>query len=149
MRVAVQSGAVDRIVLAAVLIVVACAVAYALNRRRPQPPTQAKVAVPAQLDRADFPGIDRPWLVVVWTSATCASCERATAKARLLENADTAYVEVAWQDRRDLHDRYGVDDVPLLVLADAEGVVKVSFVGVPELGDLVGAVAAARGEPAT
>lgn len=130
--------------LAAVLIVVACAVAYVLSRRRPQAPTQAKVPVPAQLDRADFPGADRPWLVVVWTSQTCASCERATAKARLLENDEVAYVEVPWQERRDLHDRYHIEDVPLLVLADGDGVVKVSFVGAPELGELVAAVSAAR-----
>ena len=134
----------DRLVLAAVLIVVACVVALLLGRRRPQAPTQAKVAVPAQLDRADFPGPERPWLVVVWTSQTCASCERATAKARLLENDEVAYVEVPWQERRDLHDRYHVADVPLLVLADADGVVRVSFVGAPELGELVTAVAEAR-----
>lgn len=131
-------------ILAAGLIVVAVVVAAILNRRRPEPPTQDRVAIPAQLDRADFPGAEAPWLLVVWTSATCDSCARATAKAALLESSQVAYVEIPWQERRDLHDRYGIDTVPLIVLADAEGVVQVSFVGTPNFTDLVGAVAEAR-----
>ena len=134
----------ERVLIAGLLVVVAAMAAVVLSRRRPEPPTQERVAVPAQLDRADFVGADRPWLVVVWTSATCDSCARATAKARLLESPQVAYEEVAWQQRRDLHDRYRVDTVPLMVLADAEGVVKVSFVGAPNFTDLAGAVAEAR-----
>jgi hypothetical protein len=136
---------VERVVIAAGLVVIAAAIAAVLNRRRPQPPTQERVAVPAQLDREDFPESDKPWLLVVWTSQTCESCARATAKAKLLEGPAVGYVEVPWQERRDLHERYGVEDVPLLVLADQEGVVQVSFVGTPEFADLAGAVAAARG----
>lgn len=134
----------ERVVVAGVLIVVAVVVAAVLNRRRPEPPTQDRVAIPAQLDRADFPHPEVPWLLAVWTSATCDSCARATAKAVLLESPQVAYTEIAWQDQRDLHDRYGVDTVPLIVLADAEGVVRISFVGAPNFTDLVGAVAEAR-----
>ena len=134
----------ERVLIAAALVVVAGAVAFVLNRRRPQAPTQGPVPVPAQLDRDDFPDAGKPWLVVVWTSATCASCARATAKAGALRSESVAYVEVPWQERRDLHDRYGVEDVPLIVLADHEGVVRASFVGAPEFGDLVTAVAAVR-----
>jgi len=133
---------VERVLIAAALVVVAGAVAYVLNRRRPQAPTQGRVPVPAQLDRADFPDGEKPWLVVVWTSATCESCARATAKAGALLSDSVGYAEVPWQERRDLHDRYGVKDVPLIVLADREGVVRASFVGAPEFGELVAAVAA-------
>ncbi|MHB8663075.1 MAG: hypothetical protein ACYDH6_10360 [Acidimicrobiales bacterium] len=138
----------DRVAIALGLFAVASVVAVVLGRRRPQPPTQAKVAVPAQLDRADFPDADRPWLVSVWTSLTCASCEAMTAKARLLSGDEVAYVEIPWQERRDLHDRYHITDVPLLLLADADGVVRVSFVGTPELGELYDAVAEARQQAA-
>jgi len=137
---------VERVVIAAALIVVAAAAAVILNRRRPQPPTQGRAPVPAQLDRGDFPDQDTPWLLVVWTSRTCASCEGALERARLLASPAVACVDVAWQDRRDLHDRYGIEDVPLLVLADREGVVRASFVGTPEFAELAGAVAAARGD---
>jgi len=134
----------ERVALAAGLFVVALVVAAVLNRRRPEPPTQDRVAIPAQLDRADFPGADLPWLLVVWTSATCDSCARATAKAALLASPQVAYAEIPWQDQRELHERYNIDTVPLIVLADAEGVVQVSFVGTPNFTDLVGAVAEAR-----
>ncbi len=137
----------ERLLIAAALVVLAAAVAFGLNRRRPQAPTQGRgrdgdVPIPAQLDRADFPQADKPWLLVVWTSRTCASCEQATVKAKALESDAVGFVDVPWQDRKDLHDRYGIEDVPLLVLADAEGVVRASFVGAPEFGDLVTAVAA-------
>jgi len=135
---------VERLVIAAVLVVIAGAVAVLISRRRPQPPTRAQVPIPAQLDRDDFPEPAKPWLVVVWTSQTCESCARTTAKARLLQSPQVAYTEVPWQERRDLHERYGVEDVPLLVLADQDGVVQISFVGTPNFTDLVGAVAEAR-----
>lgn len=134
----------ERVLIAAGLVVVASVVAVILGRRRPQPPTQERVPIPAQLDRADFPGADRPWLLLVWTSLTCDSCVRTTAKARLLESPQVAYAEIPWQENKDLHERYGIEDVPIVVLADADGVVQVSFVGTPNFTDLVGAVAEAR-----
>jgi hypothetical protein len=135
---------VERVIVAVGVVAVAAAVAFVLNRRRPQAPTQARAPVPAQLDRADFPNPDSPWLLVVWTSRTCASCERATANAQLLASPAVAYVEVPWQDHKDLHSRYGIEDVPMTLFADHEGVVQVSFVGNPEFAELAGAVAAAR-----
>jgi hypothetical protein len=135
---------VERLIVAVGVVALAAAVAFVLNRRRPHAPTQARAPVPVQLDRADFPNSDRPWLLVVWTSRTCASCERATANALLLASPAVAYVEVPWQDHKELHDRYGIEDVPMTLFADHDGVVQVSFVGNPEFAELAGAVAAAR-----
>jgi hypothetical protein len=135
---------VERVAIAAALVVVAAVAAAVLSRRRPDPPTQDKVAIPRQLDRADFARPDAPWLVAVFTSETCDSCARATAKARLLESAQVAYDELSWQSRRDAHDRYGITDVPLIVVVDAEGVVQRSFVGTPSFTHLAAAIAEAR-----
>jgi len=137
---------VDRLLLAAALVAASAAVAAGLRRRRPAPPTQPRREVPAQLDRADFERPEAPWLVVVFTSATCASCVEAVAKAAVLASPQVACQDVAWQDRRDLHDRYGVEVVPLTVVADAEGVVRASFVGRATATDLWAALAAARTE---
>ena len=134
----------DRLLVAAVLLVVAVAAAAVVRRRRPAPPTQARWAVPAQLDRDDFADADRPWLVTVFTSATCDSCARATAKAQVLASPQVAYQEVAYQDRRDLHERYAVDVVPTILFADHEGVVRASFIGVPTATDLWAALAEVR-----
>ena len=134
----------ERLTVAAALVSVAAALALLLRRRRPAPPTQPRWAVPTQLDRGDFAGRDQAWLVVVFTSAACASCQRATAKASVLASPEVAYQEVSYQDRRDLHERYGIDAAPTIVMADAEGVVRKSFVGVPSATDLWAALADAR-----
>ena len=134
----------ERFVIAGVLIVIGVLVAVVLERRRPQPPTQDRWPVPTQLDRNDFDGGAAPWLVAVFTSSTCESCERATAKASVLASPSVAYMEVPYQGRRDLHDRYGVEAVPCIVVADPDGVVRASFVGVPTATDLWAAVAEAR-----
>ena len=134
----------ERLLIAAALVVVAVAVAFILERRRPAPPTQARWAVPTQLDRDDFGGRDRPWLVAVFTSATCESCSRATAKAAVLASPQVAYQEVPYQTEQALHQRYAIDAVPCIVVADEAGVVRASFIGVPTATDLWAAVAEAR-----
>ena len=138
----------ERLVVAAVLIVVAVVVARLLERRRPAAPTQSGLRAgwtpPAQLDRHDFAGADRPWLVAVFTSETCDSCKATTAKARVLESPQVAFHDIPWQERKDLHERYGVEVAPLTLLADEQGVVTASFVGEPTATDLWAALAEAR-----
>ena len=134
----------ERLVLAVALIAVAVVIAYLLQRRRPAPPTQPRADVPAQVDRGDFDGLERPWLVAVFTSATCDSCERATGKAEVLASDDVAYVEVPWQHQREVHDRYGITTVPTILMCGPDGVVRASFVGVPTATDLWAAMAEVR-----
>ncbi len=115
-----------------------------LRRKKPQPPTQARWATPAQLDRADFDRPDAPWLVVVFSSSSCLSCAGALTKAAVLASAEVAVAEVAFPARKDLHDRYGIEAAPTILVADHEGVVHASFVGTPSATDLWAAVAEAR-----
>ena len=118
-----------RVLIAAVLVGLAVVVALVVERRRPAPPTQPTFAVPSQLDRADFARPDAPWLVVVFTSATCGTCADVVVKTRPLESGDVAVEEVEADAHGELHRRYNVDAVPMLVVADAEGVVRGSLVG--------------------
>lgn len=135
----------ERVLIAGVLVLGAVVVALVIQRRKPAPPTQSRRwPIPVQLDRADFDGADVPWLVAVFTSATCDSCVRATEKAAVLACAEVAYQEVPYQTRKDLHERYGIEIVPLIVAAGPDGVVGASFVGVPTATDLWAAVAEAR-----
>ena len=53
----------DRLLIASGVVVAAAVLAAAVRRRRPQPPTQARWPVPAQLDREDFERPDVPWLL--------------------------------------------------------------------------------------
>ncbi len=132
------------LIVAVALVVVAGIVATALRRRKPEAPTQARWAVPAQLDRADFEQPDVPWLVVVFSSTACAACEQAIAKASVLASSEVAVQDVSYQSRPDLHQRYGIEAAPTIVVSDPEGVVRASFVTTPTATDLWAAVAEAR-----
>ena len=135
----------DRVVATLVVFALAGLAALVVKQRRPAAPTQpTRYPVPMQLDRADFARPEAPWLIALFTSTTCDGCARAVAKARVLEAADVAYQEISYQTDRSLHDRYNVEAVPLLVIADAEGVVAKAFVGDVTAIDLWGAVATAR-----
>ncbi|MCU1503305.1 MAG: hypothetical protein JWM12_2659 [Ilumatobacteraceae bacterium] len=130
------------------LLVVVVAVAIGLVLRRRQiidVPTQPVFDAPAQLDRSDFPtSADAPWMVAVFTSATCASCADVLRKARVLQSTQVAVVDVEYTADRDLHAKYHIDGVPILVIADRLGVVRRSFVGPVTATDLWAAVAEAR-----
>lgn len=133
-----------RLLIAVALVAVALIVAFVLEKRRPAPPTQPTWAVPSQLDRADFDGPDVPWLVAVFTSATCRTCAGIVAKSRPLANDDVVVQEVEAVERKDLHQRYAIDAVPTLVVADAEGVVRGSLVGPASAEEIWEAVSRVR-----
>lgn len=137
----------DRLVLAlAIMAVAAIASEVVRRRRRSDPPTQPRRELPSQLDRSDFAGDG--WLVAVFTSDTCSTCADVTRKAEVMASDEVDVHVVSYQARRDLHERYGIDAVPCLVIADADGVVHDGFVGPLTATDLWAAVADAR-EPGT
>jgi hypothetical protein len=136
---------VERVVLALCLVAVAVVVALVLDRRsRADAPTQPTWTVPGQLDRSDFARPAAPWLVALFSSATCGSCQGTWEKAKVLACDDVAVDDVEVGARKDVHDRYGIDAVPTLVVADADGVVRASFVGPMTATDLWAAVAEVR-----
>lgn len=115
-----------------------------LTRRRSDAPTQPTHAAPTQLDRADFVDAGTPWLVVVFTSATCHTCADIEAKAKVLMSEFVAVHISEFSAQRDLHKRYNIDAVPTLLMADSDGVVQQSFVGPVTATDLWAALARIR-----
>ncbi len=135
----------DRLALVVALAAAALVVAWLVQRRQQSDaPVRTGYRVPAQLDRADFDRPDAPWIVVVFTSATCSTCAGVWEKAVHLGSDEVAVQEAEYGARRDLHDRYRIDAVPTVLVADAEGVVVRSFVGPVTATDLWAAVAQAR-----
>ena len=132
--------------MAVAVVVVAVVVARLLDRRRPAPPTRDAYPVPAQLDRLDFPRPDAPWLFVLFSSQTCDSCAPMAARVAALDSDTVATVEVEASADKELHRRYRIEGVPMVVLADAEGVVRAGFVGSVDTWELEGALDAARGD---
>jgi hypothetical protein len=136
---------VTQVLVAAGVLAIALAVAAVLRRRRTvDPPTQPGFGAPRQIDRRDFPEVDAPWLVAVFSSATCMSCADVVAKADVLRCSQVGVVDVEYSAAPELHRKYNVDAVPIAVIADRDGVVRASFVGPMSATDLWAAVAEVR-----
>ena len=133
-----------RLAIAAGILVVVGVIAWRLRRRAPDAPPRDVYPVPRQLDRADFPRADAPWLVALFSSAVCLSCKGLPEKIRVLESAEVATCEIEAEARGDLHRRYELSAIPMTLVADREGVVQRAFVGAFTATDLWAAVAELR-----
>ncbi len=139
-----------RLIVAAGVVVAAAGVAWFVERRRsgasPFPVGRATSGptVPERLTRGDFDRPDAPWLVVLFSSATCDSCLTMSDKVAVLGSEAVATCEVEYPGERELHDRYAIDSVPLVVVADIEGKVRAAFLGNTSATDLWAAVAELR-----
>jgi hypothetical protein len=136
---------VEQVLLAVGLVVVAVVVAAVLRRRQPvAAPTQPRFRAPDQLDRADFPRPDAPYLVVAFTSSTCQTCAAMAAKVAVLQSDQVSVVEVEVTDQPELHRKYAIEAVPMVLVADGAGVVGARFIGPASATDLWAAVAELR-----
>jgi hypothetical protein len=135
----------EQVLLAVGLAVVAVVVAAVLRRRQPKAaPTQRRFGAPDQLDRADFARPEAPYLVVAFTSSTCHTCAAMAAKAAVLQSDQVAVVEVEATEHPELHRKYAIEAVPMVLVADAAGVVGARFIGPASATDLWAAVAELR-----
>lgn len=122
----------------------AVGVSWGLRKRRPDAPTQVSFAAPMQLNRADFASPEVPWLVALFSSSTCGTCADVAAKAAVLQSDDVAVTNIDYVTNKELHERYHIDAVPTLVIADSTGVVQRSFIGPVKAQDMWAAVANCR-----
>ena len=134
----------DRLLLLVLVAATAGTLAHLVQRRRPDAPVRTGWSVPQQLDRRDFDRPDAPWLVAVFTSATCDTCGSVVEVARPLESQAVAFQEVEAGERRDLHERYAVDAVPMVLLVDGVGVVRDHHLGPVTATHLWGSLAELR-----
>jgi hypothetical protein len=138
---------VVRVAIGVAILGVVLVVALFLRRRAPDAPPRDAYPVPRQLDRSDFPRPDAPWLVALFSSTVCDSCEGLPAKIAALESDTVATCEVEASRRGDLHRRYEISAIPTTLVVDADGVVRRAFVGAFTSTDLWAAVAEARAHP--
>jgi hypothetical protein len=134
------------VLIATVVVLVAVGITRVLerNRRSKASPIRDPYPIPRQLFRADFPRPDAPWLVALFSSSTCDGCEAMRPKVLTLDSPDVAAVDVSFQADRALHERYEISGVPMVLIADADGVVRRAFIGAVSATDLWAAVAGAR-----
>jgi len=134
-----------QLLVAAGVVAIAVVVGLVLRRRQHvDVPTQVSYEAPTQLDRADFPGATAPWLVAVFSSATCTSCADVVRKATVLRTEAVDVVDVEYTAAKALHAKYRIEGVPIVVIADSDGVVRKHFIGPVTATDLWAACAAAR-----
>ncbi|MEM9467129.1 MAG: thioredoxin domain-containing protein [Actinomycetota bacterium] len=133
----------DRVLLVLGAVLIAGVVAAVLGRK-PGAPASNTHHVPNLLDRADFVRPEADWLVAVFTSATCNTCEGVWERAELLASDMVAAQRIDYQEEAALHERYRIDGVPTLVIADGDGTVKRAFLGPVTATDLWAAMAEER-----
>ncbi len=133
-----------QVAIGVAIVVVGVVAATVLRRRAPAGPPRDAYPVPRQLARADFPRPETPWLVAYFSSDSCDACRTLGPKVAVLESPDVAVCEIDFSEQRALHERYEISAIPMVVVADAEGVVLRAFVGATSATDLWAAVAEAR-----
>jgi len=134
-----------RLVVAAAVVAVVFVVAVVVRKRsRPEPPPRTAYPIPRQLDRTDFPDPGKATLVAYFWSRTCDSCVGLGPKLAVLADADTALAAFEETDDRAMHRRYDIAAIPMILVADTDGVVRRAFVGAVSSEDLWSAVAAIR-----
>jgi hypothetical protein len=134
-----------QLLVAAGVVAVAVVVGLVLRRRQHvDVPTQVSYEAPTQLDRADFPEATAQWLVAVFSSASCTSCADVVRKASVLRTEAVDVVDVEYTAAKALHTKYRIEGVPIVVIADSDGVVHKHFIGPVTATDLWAACAEAR-----
>ncbi len=132
------------------LAALAAGVAVVLRSRAgTDAPTRPTWAVPGEVDRADLP---RPDAALAGRGVQLVDLHGVPGdleKARQLESDEVAVCHLDSVADAELHRRYGIDAVPLVLIADADGRVRGSFLGEPPAADLWKAVADAREGPTT
>ena len=113
----------------AVVAVAAAALAFWQQQQRRAAPTTARGEPPTSLDRRDFRAPDAPWLIAVFTSATCSSCAAVLTELSGHESSAIVVVDVEIGVDPELHKKYAIESVPTAVIADATGDAKLAFVG--------------------
>ncbi|MCS5677927.1 MAG: thioredoxin family protein [Acidimicrobiales bacterium] len=134
----------DRLLVLTVVAALAGLLAVLLQRWRPGGPVATVWSVPGHLDRSDFAKPDIPWLVAVFSSTDCSSCASMVAEAHTLAAALVTVQEVPAESASELHDRYQVDAVPMLLVADADGLVRGHHLGPSTPGELQAVLEGAR-----
>ena len=135
---------IGQVAIGLAILLVAGLVSWRLRRAHPDAPPRDPYPVPRQLDRDDFPNPNAPWLVAYFSSDTCGSCQGLGPKVAVLESRQVAVHEATFERCRALHERYDIAAIPMVLVADHEGVVRRAFVGATTATDLWAALAELR-----
>ena len=103
-------------------------VAYIANNRRTDSPSVPKSSLPIQVDRNDFNMPDMKWLLVFFSSESCSSCIQVREILSEIPLNSIHIQEVSFPQEKNLHTRYAINSVPIVLIANLEGVVILSLI---------------------
>ncbi len=128
-------------------VAIAAVVAGLLSRRTPDPEQNFAPGhvLPRVVDRCDFARPEARWLVAAFVSASCDECAIVAEQVRLLESDDVAVQTLDVTAAEKTHARYRIDAVPIVVLADIDGLVRHGFTGPVSSEELRSALADLQG----
>ncbi len=109
----------------------AVVVAYLVNKRNADSPSVPKNSLPIQIDRTDFEKPKTEWILVFFSSNSCDSCQKVRDLLESLTLDSLHIQEVEFPQETTTHQRYGIDSVPITLVAGTDGVVIWSYAGVP------------------
>ena len=119
------------IILILVIGLTAFTISSLANRRMPDSPSVPKSIIPYQLDRSDFNDPSIEWIFVLFTSDTCDACDLVMNEVSKISLPNVVVQNINYAANKSLHVRYEIDAVPILLIADQQGIVQWSFAGVP------------------
>lgn len=119
----------SRLIITLALLAVVGALAYVYQNRRATAQVATANPLPSHVDRSAFIAPNAPWLLVVFSSASCLACADVWKHAQGFEQANVAVQEVEVLADPELHGAYNIDSVPSTLVVDAQGIVKADFVG--------------------
>ena len=133
-----------RLLIVVAVLAAAVVLNKVLSKRSVQAPTQANPSMPTQVDRNDFSDSDKEWLVLAFTSSACNTCADIECKAVVLKSRSVAVEICEFTSHREMHEKYAIDAVPTLLIADSQGVVHKGFLGPASATDIWAALARVR-----
>ncbi len=118
-------------IMVLLLGVFAAIVAFLVNKRNSDSPSVPKNSLPIQIDRSDFENPKTEWILILFSSDSCDSCQEVRNLIKGLALDSFHIQEVEFPQETSTHQRYGIDSVPITLVAGTDGVVVWSYAGVP------------------
>lgn len=123
------------------------ALAIYFQRRKSTEIVVSNFEAPVKIDRDDFKECSAEYLVVVFSSQTCKSCQNVIEKAKVLQSSsvDVQNLDYTESGGKALHLKYEIEAVPTTLIVDSNGVVQESYIGPVTATDLWAGLAKTRG----
>ncbi|MEC7924190.1 MAG: hypothetical protein VYB80_03135 [Actinomycetota bacterium] len=118
-------------IMVLLLGVFAAIVAFLVNKRNSDSPSVPRNSLPIQIDRSDFENPKTEWILILFSSDSCDSCQEVRNLIKGLTLDSFHIQEVEFPQETPTHQRYGIDSVPITLVAGTDGVVVWSYAGVP------------------